>query len=78
MFNTVLKDQLKDLGYRQLCEHYNKHGHRSQGMAEAQRRSILKEQERKPDKKDLGVLCTYECRYCGLWFVGHDRLKSDN
>lgn len=73
MFNSVLKDQLQSLGYRELCNHGNKHGHASRTMAEAMMRSILKEQERKPDRKDLNGLAPYFCYKCKLWYVGHGK-----
>ena len=73
MFNTTLREQLQSLGFRELCRHGNKHGHASCAGAEAQIRSILKEQERKPDRKDLSTLAPYQCGHCKLFFVGHGK-----
>lgn len=74
MFNPQLKDQLQALGFRELCYHGNKRGQLSEGAAWAMIRSVYKEQERKPDKKQLGALSPYFCRHCQLWYIGHSRV----
>jgi hypothetical protein len=73
VFNTGLQDQLAGLGYRRPC---TKHGHASLKQAQAQIRSILAEQERKPDRKKLENLAPYLCGKCNLWHVGHGIRKG--
>ena len=73
--NTALRDQLQALGYKEICNHGNKVGQPSYGKAEAMMRSILKEQERKPDRKPLRALNVYFCPRCKLYYVGHDRKR---
>lgn len=72
-----LRQALLDLGYRPLCP---KHGHRSRPAAEAQLRSIIKAQERAPDRKELVTLHVYPCRRkeCreAPWHVGHFQMSE--
>lgn len=71
-FNTALSDQFQALGAPRPCY---KQGHATVGKAEAQLRSILREQERKPDRKQIQNISVYRCdhRACRArpWHVGH-------
>jgi hypothetical protein len=49
-----------------------KHRHKSQGAAEAQRRSLSRTKESVPD--NLGP---YHCQFCGGWHLGRRRAKYD-
>jgi hypothetical protein len=57
--NDALRTQLLSLGYQEATPRCRKHPHASEGAALAQLRSITREQERKPDRKELKQLSVY-------------------
>lgn len=67
--NTIIREAFKE------PEKCKKHGHISRGKAEAQLRSILKNQDFRPDRKDLSNIEIYKCRRVECkghpWHVGH-------
>lgn len=76
--NDALRIQLLGLGYQEATPRCRKHPHASEGAARAQLRSIAREQDRRPDRKELEQLSVYKC-YCGSYHVGHDhKLKKES
>lgn len=50
---------------------WRKQGYRTQGAAEAQKRSLL----RRGLEKDAETINTYQCPHCGEWHVGHSEWR---
>jgi hypothetical protein len=73
-FNTTMADQFVALGAPKPCF---KVGYISKGAAEAHIRSLIKNNDRRPDKKHLQPLLPYKCEHRSCrklpWHAGHPK-----